>query len=198
MASINRYRTGLSGFAGGPGVSTMYCLTPDPFQGALSTWWEAIRQVMPANVSIAQENTGDVIDSTSGILVGGWTTSLVPPKSGVDTGGYGGPAGAVVTWLTGDILDGHRLRGRTFIVPMAANNFDTDGTLDAAVISTIQNASAALVTAAANNFVVWHRPREAKAATPTSLAVTQRAGGHSVVTASRVSDKVAVLRSRRD
>lgn len=178
-------------------MSTFYCLRPEEFQGAVSPFYEALTGLFPLDVTIQLENSGDYIDPLTGQLMASWATALPSPKQGTNAGASAGPAGAVCTWLTGSILDGTRLRGRTFIVPMGISAYDQDGTLNPGTLLTLQNAASNLVAAAVGNMVVWHRPIKAGTFTRKGVPVPPRAGGYSVVTGSRVSDRVAVLRSRR-
>jgi hypothetical protein len=98
----------------------------------------------------------------------------------------GGPAGGLVHWLTTDVVSGHRVRGSQFLVPLAAGNFDSAGTIVNSTVSTLLSAAQALVTACAPDLVVWHRP------------VGGSGGSQHVVTGASVPDKIVVRRSRRD
>ena len=191
MANISRVRAVLTGFAGGPGVSTFYCLSPGTFLGPLSTFWTAMAQWMPNDVRINIEPYGDVIDSITGDLTGSWTGPAQVEAVGTGAGSYAAPAGAVVNWLTGGVMDGTRLRGRTFVVPLAGDCYDTDGDLLFTILTSLQGTGTGLTAGGAANFVVWHRPIAAgKPRGP-------RAGGHDLVTSAKVNNRVAVLRSRR-
>ena len=152
----------------------------------------------PPDVTVAIEPQGDIIEDTTGVLTGSWVGLQTADMIGGNLGAYAAPVGAVVTWVTGTILDGHRVKGRSFLVPLGGAAFDDTGSLESGTLASIRNAGTTLIAAEAGNFVVWHRPRAAAAATPTRPAVTARAGGHAVVTACIVPDKACVLRSRRD
>lgn len=198
MANVNRVRAAFEGFPGGPGVSTFYCLNPEAFLPVLRGWLQDFAGYLPLTVGVQVEATGDIIDSISGVLTGTWNAALPERVNGAATGSYAAPAGVCVNWLTGTVLDGHRLRGRTFMVPLGGSTFDGDGTLNAVALAGIRLSSSNFVTAAAANLVVWHRPILAGTLNAAGQPVAPRAGGHAVVTSSRVLDKVAVLRSRRD
>jgi hypothetical protein len=75
---------------------------------------------------------------------------------------------------------GREIRGRTFVVPMATNAYDTDGTLAASTVSAFQTAANTVLTAAPT-FRVWSRKGALAATCSSALAV----------------DKAVVLRSRR-
>lgn len=198
MPNINRVRVAFSGFNGGPGVSTFYCLDPAAFLPQLRNWLTNFTVLLPATVTLNIESSGDIIDSVSGNLTGTWTAAAPVPVLGTVTGAYAAPVGMVVNWLTGTVLDGHRLRGRTFMVPLSSGTFENNGSLETGILGGIRAASESLVVAVANNFVIWHRPRPAGTVNRRGEILPARAGGHAIVTSSRVLDKAAVLRSRRD
>jgi hypothetical protein len=153
---------------------------------------------VPVNTSVQVESGGDTIDDATGELVGAWSIAPAAGYAGANASPYAAPAGACITWLTPDILDGRRIKGRTFIVPIGSGFFQTDGSLTGAGITAIATPAAAYVAALAGNGVIWHRPRAARAADGSRPAVTARAGGHGIVNGSVVADKVAILKSRRD
>lgn len=192
MANINRVRIGLSNWPGGPGVSTVYCLDPEAFLPLLRAWLQNSAGFFPEDVLVQVEGVGDVIDSTTGELTGTWTAAVPDAVTGAHTGVYASPTGVCVNWLTAGVLNGHRLRGRTFLVPFGSSTFDLTGSIDATVLAALRESAASFVTAAAANFVIWHRP------IPSGEPNGPRAGGHDIVVASAVNDKVAILRSRRD
>lgn len=198
MTNLIRVRTTLTGFIGGPGVATMYFLNENTAIPSVRAFWEAVSFVMPVSVTAQVQNEGDVIESTTGALTGAWSKAPVAPVFGKTPGPYSAPTGAVVNWLTQNVFDGRRLRGRTFIVPMDNGVYETNGTLQQAAINAINGAADALIFEQSLSFVVWHRPREARPLDGSRPAVTARPGAHGIVTARRVPDKVAVLRSRRD
>lgn len=141
---------------------------------------------LPTGVNISFTAGVDVIDTVTGQLTGTVPVTAPVTISGSGTGPYAAPAGACVTWLTNGVFNGHRLRGRTFLVPMAGSAYDTDGTLSTTAMNSINTAAASFI-AAAPDFVIWHRP------TPGGGG----GGGATVVSASRVADLAAVLTSRR-
>jgi hypothetical protein len=164
---------------------------------ALRAWWEALKVYIPSVVSIQPVNAGDIIDDASGTITGSWGIATVPAVTCTGGGVYAAPAGMQVRWQTQDILDGRRVRGRTFVVPLVTGAYQTDGTLLGTASTAFQTASDTFVSATANTFCVWHRPRPAVPADGSRPAVAYRPGGHAVVTAASVPDRVAVLRTRR-
>lgn len=140
----------------------------------------------PSGVSVTFPGTGDTIEDTTGALVGTWSTgaSVTTTGGGVATAAAG--VGAVVTWNTGGIVNGRRLRGRTFLVPLCTAAYANDGTLSDTSYSALQTFAAALM--ATGPLAVWHRPTTAGGSDGNSYGVT----------AYRARDKVAMLKSRRD
>lgn len=197
MVNIQRVRIGWSGFPGAPGVSTFYALDGAALSGNIRTFFDNLKDNLPLDVTVKAETVGDIIDPLNGSLQGTWTTADAPAITGRSSGAYAAPSGLIVHWNTGDVLNGHRLRGKTFIVPLAGAGYQTDGSLDDAVRTLFIAGAAALVTAAAANFVVWHRPLTAAQGAKYKPPRPARSGGFSVVTGSDVPDKVMVLRSRR-
>lgn len=198
MVNINRVRAVWEGMPGGPGISTLYALNVASVAGPIHDFFNYIKGLLPSDVSISFPGTGDIIEPISGDLVGTWSHTFGADVVGTDTGVYSAPAGGIVHWETGDVLDGHRLRGSTYLVPLAGAAFDLTGSLSEDTLGVLRTAGEQLITYAASNMVVWHRPRVAHAATAYHPAVTDRAGGYSVFTASDVPDRSVVLRSRRD
>lgn len=175
-----------SGFTGAPGYSVFYATPAMGLSGVVKTFFESIKQYLPSNVQILSPSSGDTINELSGTLIGGWSGGVGGTTTGTGVGDYAAPVGASVQWLTEGVVNGRRVRGRTFIVPIISSSFDPTGSLDTAVQASIQSAADALVTAAAGDLFVWHRP--------------VNGGGGSIhpITGARVADRAAVLRSRRD
>lgn len=186
MVNIARSRVGWKNVLGTPGVSTFFSLDPVAFYPLVRDFFVDLEDYFPADLDWEFESEGDYIDPLNGDLTGGWTVTPLADVSATLTGGYSAPAGAVVHWNTGTILDSHKLRGRTYLVPIHGSQYGNDGQIASSTLSNLQAAADAFVTAAAANFVVWHRPND------------EHVGGYSAVTSAKVSSKVAILRSRRD
>lgn len=149
--------------------------------------YENLLPALPPSVSITVAGSGDVIEDTTGVLVNTWSAgpSITVTGSSVTSTCAAG-VGACITWLTGGIVNGRRLRGRTFLVPIVSSEYDTDGTLGAGTVGAVGNFGDDL--RAAGPLAVWHRPTTPGGSDGTSYGVT----------AQRVRDKVAFLSSRRD
>lgn len=192
MASINRVRVSYSGLQGGNGVSTFYCQDAATFLAPLLAMYASLADKMPDLLSITVEQSGDVLDNITGDLTGTWDATGGGPVNPTGNGPYSAPTGCCINWLTSVVVDGARLRGKTFLVPLVGGAFDVDGSISVLTLSALQSAANNFVTATAGNFVVWHRPR------PDTHPLGQRDGTSSAVTSAVIRDKAAILRSRRD
>lgn len=141
---------------------------------------------LPQGVVLTFPAVVDTIEATNGQLTSNTPITAPVAINGADSGAYAAVSGACVTWRTGDFVAGHRVRGRTFLVPLGATGWQNDGSLATSTISTINTAAAAIV-AAAPEFVVWRRPDSAAASN----------GSTHIVATGTVSDKAAYLTSRR-
>lgn len=123
----------------------------------------------------------------AGVLTGEVSVTVLPSDVlGSAAGAYVGGAGAVCYWLTGGLNGGHKVKGRTYFVPLSAAAFTADGTLTSTLVSALQTA--------ANNFV---------ASTPSpcvnsrKLGQADRGDQTTVVSGAQVKDRSAFLRTRR-
>lgn len=159
---------------------------PAPDVAAVLSAVFLLKPSMPTGVIATVPNTGDSIEDTTGELVGVWAGSGGGPCN--MTGITNSPAGvgACVGWQTGGIVNGRRLRGRTFVVPLDGDSYDETGTLSASALGDVGGFANALQ--AVGGLAVWHRPTTVGGSDGTSYGVISN----------RVRDKVAFLSSRRD
>jgi len=198
MSTVDRIRVAWSNMVGGPGVSTFYATDGPLLIPQLHAYFTNLTSFFPSCLRITCAVSGDSINTDNGELVGDWAGGVFAPVSGAAAGGYAAEAGALQKWDTSTILSGHRLRGHTFLVPLAGTAFDATGQVSSGTATGIESSAAALVVAAAGNMIIWQRPRKAKDADGSRKAITARIGGYGPVTGSRVSGVSAVLTSRRD
>jgi hypothetical protein len=187
MAQITRVRCLWQNWPGAPGYTNFYMgSTPSAADlVAVRNFWVAIGGLLPLSLTVTVPSSGDLVEDSNGAITGVWTsTSPGAPVAGSSAGAYSGASGAVVHWFTASIVAGRRLRGRTFLVPLAGA-YDTAGSLGTAAQTTLSTGAAGLVSALAGQLRVWSRP------TPF------RAGVSAPVTSSSVPDLAAQLRSRR-
>ena len=193
-----------SGFNGAPGYSNFHFTTSGGFWdgGLLADGAEEaannarivvrnafleIDNILPESVGITIEPEALVLDSDTGETLGFVPVEGQGLSGGNATGGYSAATGAVVNWNTNDYRFGRRIRGRTFVVPLAGSAYEDDGTLTSSAITALRDFGDSIVNGAANpDFGVWSRPRNGSGGVFASVV------GYSV------PDMAAVLRSRRD
>ena len=157
-----------------------------PPVAAIKTAYTNLASSCPSGVVITVPGSGDTIDDTTGELIGVWTAAGGGTVSCSGSAQAPAGVGACIGWLTGGIVNGRKLRGRTFIVPLSGPAYDSDGTIGAGALSAVGALANGLM--AAGPLAVWHRP-----------TTTGGTDGNSYgVVANRVRDKVAFLSSRRD
>lgn len=186
MANLQKVIADWTGFTGAPGYSVFYRGEADVVVSRLQTFYESVKTLLPSGVNVKVRTAGDLVDSGSGALTGSWTTGAGTATVGTGSGVSVGGAGCVVRWATDGIHAGRRVRGRTFLIPLASGAFEANGTLLSSALSTINAAATALVTAETGNLMVWHRP------------VAGAGGAAFAVTYADVPDRSALMRSRRD
>jgi hypothetical protein len=192
--AIYRTTTVWTGFSGAPGYTNFYFQGTGDGDSAANVitktraFWTKIAPRMPSVVKMRVDDEVARIDEVTGIVetflsgVGG------AEFAGGQSGGFSSATGACITWQTGAVRNGRRVRGRTFIVPLNGNNYDVDGTIAGGTLVDLNAAAAILADPGSPNLVVWSRP---------SVKGGSDGAAH-FVQAWRVVDKAAVLRSRRD
>jgi hypothetical protein len=113
-------------------------------------------------------------------------TSLPAAVNGSSAGGYTGGAGAVVYWLTAAFNGGHKIRGRTYFVPLGGGAYQADGTLQSTVVTALQTAATTFVGTTPKP-VVWSQ----------KLDQADRVDKVVDVLSAQVKDRSAFLRTRR-
>jgi hypothetical protein len=198
MTAMFRVRTRLDGWQGGPGLMTHYFhkmvgTTVSDEDNALECVTRVRRalgfltSVMPTIWTAQVLGEVDMLEETTGQLVG--TVPVTPPSLlvGAEGNKFGpAPTGIVVNYLTPLIVNGHRVRGRSFLVPMN-DGLDANGTPTAAHLDAARQYGNDLIGASDVTFSVWHRPKPKGTAT----------GAIGGVTGIAVRDAYGVLRSRR-
>lgn len=187
MAILNKIPVVWSGGPGMPGVSIFYADgAATPPLGALGAFFTAVKASFPTGLTWTIPGSGDALDSQTGVLVSSWSAAggSTVAASGAATS-YAGAAGAMVRWNTSGIVNGRRVKGRTFLVPLISTVY-ASGVIQTGTVTAFQSAANTLVTAAGADLRIWHRP-------------TAGAGGSAYPVASAVVPNLAtVLRSRRD
>lgn len=192
--AITRVTAIWSGFSGAPGYTNLFFEADSAGVanaariGQVRGFFNTISSQIPDPVTISFEQEVALIDETSGELLG-YEQPEEPVESvegfAPTSSGFSSATGAVITWLTDTVVGNGRVQGRTFIVPISGNSYQSDGTLNSAALTGLRS-GAALLAGEAAGLVVWSRPRDG------------RAGVAAPVNSYRVPDMTAVLRSRRD
>ena len=192
-----RVRLVLSGWTGGPGLATFYYTsgTEDAAaaarcRGYVQDLWNNAAGILMWNdvVGVVSPEV-DEMTSADGAIINTFTDPTVLGANGTGGASEAPPAIAgLLHYSTATFLGGRRLRGRTFVSPLALQKLQADGTLDDVALAASNVGSAANLAGltAGDNMVVWHRPK---------LGI---GGATGVVTGITVANKLAVLTSRRD
>lgn len=183
-----------SGFPGAPGYTNLYFMGGGGLITDAQQCADRVRRafghlvpLFPTNMNIQINSEVPVIDESTGMITDFRTVTPPTKIGGGGTGGYAGPTGAVVTWRTNDLKNGRRIRGRTFLVPLAGSAFEANGSLGGASLLPLRQFADELIGGDLDSeFVVWSRP------------VGGAGGVAATVTAATIPDMAAVLRSRRD
>lgn len=156
----------------------------------LTTYLNAFKQHLPNTVSAQVMNEAEELSPGTGEMLGFYSGPAQPVVAGgaVSTATWAAAAGAVISWSTAGVRNGRRVRGRTFIVPIAGTAFATDGTLSANAMNDFNTAATGLRTAGALSYLAIYARPSAPGATD---------GAFYTVTGHRVPDMSAILRSRR-
>ena len=162
----------------------------DVVRTKMGTMKTNIQSLIPSTIQLRVQSDVEVIDTPDGKLLDVFGTASDTTNGGSLPGSekWAAPVGAVITWNTADIRNSRRVKGRTFLVPIASSLFDVDGTLNPTNMSQIETVATNLRTASSGvELVVYGRP-SAPGATD---------GTASLVTSHRIPDTAAILTSRR-
>lgn len=198
MPSVYRVGVTWNGFQGSPGYTRFSYqeLSSDANRNAAGA---AVRQFFFAlaghfltSWTISVDAEIQEFDMGTGQLIGAAAMPTVPsPVTGTAAAApYAGGSGYSVGWRTGEIFNGRRVQGRSFIVP-AVNVYESNGTLSSSVIATATAAANALIASSINGFSIW-----AKLMTKDSPPV-QIGGALYAVSSCIVKDQASQLRTRR-
>ncbi len=184
---LARYRIGLSNWPGAPGVMTFYLGTSVADFTAIRTFCNAIKDAFPNGFTFQFPSSVDIINEANGQLTNSVAVAPQVAVSSISAANpYAGSAGALIRWSTSGFVNGKRVQGRTYCVPLAAAQFANDGSLAGATITLLGNAATALIAAYGDGIKVWARPKEGV-----------RPGAFFTALNATVPDLAVVMRSRR-
>lgn len=184
MTLINRVQAAWDQPGGFKGLNTFYqtgTVDLEPYR----QFYSQMAASLPDNVTITMLSSNLQYESETGAVTASYSADPAAAVAGTSTGDFAAAVGAVVRWNTNAFLNNRRVRGRTFIVPLDAASFDTNGGLDASFITGVQGFGDALISDLSDQLYVWHRP------------VNDVGGQIFVATSSTVPSTPAILRSRR-
>lgn len=185
MVTMRRLRIVWDGLGGLPGLSTFYYGVASPNVSDAVALFQAIKFQVPDTLSWTIPSSGDEIDSATGQLTGTWTGTGGGTVQGIGgTGSYAAGTGLILNWGTGIIHNGRRVQGRTFIAPVLASCYHTNGTIKSTVTSPVQTAVTAFVASGVAKGI-WSKGR------------SPGDGVYAAISSGTVPTRVTSLRSRR-
>lgn len=213
MTQLLRIKLNWTGFVGGPGYTNLHFglesgadgawITPENIAQAVTKvdlFLASLIPRIPPIVTVNMDKTAEVIAIADGRLIDFKTITTTTRTGGTGTGSYSAASGAVINWYSSGVRRGRRVRGRTFLVPLAGSALATDGTLDTSALGAFNTMATDLAapTASGARLMVWGRPTPVLDDAGKATGETTPDGVAYPVVSSRVADKVAILRSRRD
>lgn len=160
--SLREHKVLWTGVTGLPGVNTWYfddggSITSDT--SALHTFYNDLAGYLPPGVVIQVPDSGNIVNASSGVLTGVWTTGTTTSAvTGSGSNAFAAGVGACVTWKTATVANGRLIHGRTFIVPLMTGCYASDGTLTSTFMGDIASRITTFLSSAGANFRAWHRP----------------------------------------
>lgn len=211
MANLMRVRTVFTYGAGSPGLMTNYFgrsagaadaaaaqVAVDRVRDALATsptlWPTTMTWSISGDVDVIEDSTGEIQDQLA-----------ATPRTGAGTSTFALgplPVGVLLKSRTDAYVDGRRLTGRTYFVPINSGS-STTASPNAGLMTAVTAIGTALLNAGLTNVepYVWSRPREATEVgpgRPAGPARAARAGSSAEAVSFSCSPKYVVLTSRRD
>lgn len=197
-ADMYRVRIGWTGSAMGEGVSTMHFTGSIPNNATeaknasdnMFGLFSALVLSLPSAVTLTPDSVVDSVDDATGEIEDQLGITPATGFAGGAGGAYANGVGARYRWRTAGFRNGRRVVGTTFITPLLATVYESNGTLTSAVISTMNGAITSFLAANATDSitaVVWSRPS----------APGLSDGVAHAITSGTVPDQVSWLTSRR-
>lgn len=176
----------LTGYTGGPYINAMHFgnsggETAQDAADAAGAFWAAIDNLFHNTLTWTTGSELESVNESTGQIISVQTITPVT-GTGSDSSSPLPPANQMLCrWRTGNFIAGRELRGRTFI-PGLTESSQSTGAPDAAWISGVNTAAAALIADADSSFGIYSPTHNEFAAAVSGSAWT----------------KFAVLRKRRD
>lgn len=165
MTNVSAVQANWNFGTGGPGLTKLWfqeLLDPTARQAGV----DSVRALLSSLVSVLRSDWNIQVQTLiqnysleTGKLTNEFTAGTTPPQINgtvATTAGYQLGVGARILWRTGVVLNGRKVVGRTFCVPLAG--FTTSaGIVIAALVSTVKTACTAYATQAGARPIVWHK-----------------------------------------
>jgi len=197
VGTIGRVQTVFTGWDGAPGLQTSFYHLDTTWQWAgyhqnvtdgVEAAYTAAAGLFPDGMTFTVNPIIDIFEDTTGEMLESFEGTS-DPVSGMGGADWGPTAtGLCVTWRTGGIVNNKRVRGRSFLVPVAATKIQSDGTPTMQALTEAGQWASTMEGGLSpyGDLVVWHRP------------INDLGGSSHIVTSHTITDQFAVLRSRRD
>lgn len=137
----------------GPGGATI------PFiRASIATMFTSVAARLDSLTTWTVATSGDQLDDATGTLVGAWADGTARTGTGSASGQpVQNQSQILLRWQTNAIVNGRRLRGRTY-VPGASSLTADAGQVASAAQAAFTTAANQFVTDCAGQFLIWHRP----------------------------------------
>lgn len=203
MADVSAVTATWNFGAGSPGITRLWfqeLLDSTARQAAVDSVRELLTgftTVLRTDWSIQVEQTVQNFSLDTGKLTGEAMAGAKPPAilgASAATTNYAGGVGGRILWRTGVVIDGRKVVGRTFVVPLVGAA-GTDGLIFTGLVTSVGLKTAAYVAQPSARPVVWHK-RFTAPIEPGEPPVY--AGGNAVpINSGALQRTVSSLRSRR-
>jgi hypothetical protein len=206
---VARVKVSWTGFTGAPGYTNLYFndftdgnITQAIVDGARTRTDGLLATLttrLPAAAAVTVDPTVDIIDVPTGKITRFMSGPAFTTRTGQGTGNYSAATGGVINWYTAGVINGRRVRGRTFLVPFAGSALALNGTLDDTLRASMITAINSFLAPGPNQGLlgVYARPQK-EHVNKKGDTIPAHNGAWFPVTSFTHPDKVAVLRSRRD
>lgn len=197
MAALLKFTVNLTGWSGGPGVSTYYAATITDtvaddtignFMQQLASMYDDLRTYLVGGTRVDIAPDVELLDYTSGQLFG--LRSITPPASVLAPGTGSSTSRATMCkfrYRTDAVVNGRLLRGGNFLGPLNESAITDQGSINPVLLSAIPASHEGMLDILGiARLVVWHRPVDGAGG---DVGYVQSASGNPTP---------AVLRSRRD
>ncbi|MBA0085016.1 MAG: hypothetical protein HRJ53_08470, partial [Acidobacteria bacterium Pan2503] len=179
MGTVGRLRVEWHGLPGGTGLSTFYVDaigSATLMMTSVAAFFTAIKGIVPPAVQWVFPSQLDSIDDATGKLLSSQPVTPNAAISGLGGSNYAATTGILVKWATGGVVDGHRVVGKTFIVPIESTDMTSNGGPSSSSLTTVSNAANNYITAMGTHAVVWSRPFAGRPAVGSLPPIPARAG----------------------